>query len=211
MKQKVFNLMVLDESGSMGFIKDAAISGVNETIQTIRSAQRDMEDQEHYVSLMTFNSSKMNMVYDCQPIAEVRELKRSQFVPNECTPLYDAMGRSFNALLKKVTKEDRVLVTIITDGYENSSVEYTKESIGALVNALKAQGWIFVYIGANQDANVVGTSICINNTLNFEFSSEGTKEMMNEVNCRRRELYDRISSCDFSPEEENRGFFNRKK
>ena len=38
MKTKIFNLIIIDESGSMQSIKNAAIDSVNETIQTIRSA-----------------------------------------------------------------------------------------------------------------------------------------------------------------------------
>ena len=40
MKTRIFNLIIIDESGSMQSIKGAAIDSVNETIQTIRSAQK---------------------------------------------------------------------------------------------------------------------------------------------------------------------------
>lgn len=59
MKTKIFNLIILDESGSMESIKQQAITGVNETIQTIRNAQKQHEEQEHYVSLVSFNSSSV--------------------------------------------------------------------------------------------------------------------------------------------------------
>ena len=36
MKTKIFNLIIIDESGSMQSIKKEAIDSVNETIQTIR-------------------------------------------------------------------------------------------------------------------------------------------------------------------------------
>ena len=48
MKQRVFNLIILDESGSMSSIERQAIDGVNETVQTIRAAQKKHEEQEHY-------------------------------------------------------------------------------------------------------------------------------------------------------------------
>lgn len=56
MKQRVSNLIILDESGSMGSIEQQAINGVNETMQTIRSAQKKHEEQEHYVTFVSFNS-----------------------------------------------------------------------------------------------------------------------------------------------------------
>ena len=46
MKQKIYNLIVLDASGSMYDIENEAIAGVVETIQTIRVAQEENENQE---------------------------------------------------------------------------------------------------------------------------------------------------------------------
>jgi hypothetical protein len=47
-KLRVYNLVILDKSGSMSSIANAAISGFNETVGGIRSAQeRFRETQEH--------------------------------------------------------------------------------------------------------------------------------------------------------------------
>ena len=62
------------------------------------------------------------------------------------------MGLSFNALCELVRDGDHVLVTVITDGYENASHVYTAEMIKELVDSLTAHGWVFTYIGANQDS-----------------------------------------------------------
>ena len=136
MKTRIFNLIIIDESGSMQSIKTAAIDSVNETIQTIRSAQKKREDQEHYVSLVTFNDD-VKTVYECVPVDEVKELTAETYQPDCCTALYDAMGISLNALRKKVAEDDKVLVTVVTDGYENASKEYSGKAIKALVDELK--------------------------------------------------------------------------
>ena len=47
MKTKIFNLIILDESGSMIGIKKEAINNVNESLQTILKAQKENPDQEH--------------------------------------------------------------------------------------------------------------------------------------------------------------------
>lgn len=39
--QRVFNLIILDESGSMAAIAMPAVVGLNETFQTIRAAQKE--------------------------------------------------------------------------------------------------------------------------------------------------------------------------
>lgn len=41
----IYNLIILDESGSMTSIYEQALGGANETIQTIRAAQASADDQ----------------------------------------------------------------------------------------------------------------------------------------------------------------------
>ena len=135
MKTRIFNLIIIDESGSMQSIKTAAIDSVNETIQTIRSAQKKHEEQEHYVSLVTFNDD-VKTIYECVPVKEVEELTAETYQPKCCTALYDAMGMSLNDLRPKVAESDRVLVTVITDGEENSSKEFTGKAIKAVGDEL---------------------------------------------------------------------------
>ena len=120
MKTRIFNLIIIDESGSMQSIKKEAIDSVNETIQTIRSAQKKHERQEHYVSLVTFNDN-VKTIYECVAVNDVDELTPDTYQPDCCTALYDAMGISLNSLRKKVADDDKVLVTVVTDGYENAS------------------------------------------------------------------------------------------
>lgn len=206
MKTIIFNLIIIDESGSMQSIKTAAIDSVNETIQTIGSAQRNHDDQEHYVSLVTFNNN-VKTVYECVPVDEVKELTTTTYRPRCSTALYDAMGMSLNALRAKVAKEDKVLVTVVTDGYENASVEYSGTAIKALVEELKTQGWIFAYIGANQDVEEVAAKISISNTLSFKATMAGVKGMSDIVSSSRSRLYSDMSDEDFNADEANKKFF----
>ena len=207
MKTRIFNLIIIDESGSMQSIKKEAIDSVNETVQTIRSAQKKHEDQEHYVSLVTFNDD-VKTIYECVPVDEVKELTNETYRPDCCTALYDAMGISLNSLRKKVAEYDKVLVTVVTDGYENSSKEYSGKAIKALVDELKAKGWVFAYIGANQDVEAVATTISITNVMNFETTSVGTQVMTDRVNRSRERLYCCMAKPDFSAVEANENFFD---
>jgi hypothetical protein len=119
------------------------------------------------------------------------------------------MGISLNRLRKKVAEDDKVLVTIVTDGYENASKEYSGKAIKALVDELKGKGWIFAYIGANQDVEAVAATISITNVMNFEATCEGTGAMSERLSKARQGFYGRLSrQTSFSAEDENKGFFN---
>ncbi len=210
MKTRIFNLIIIDESGSMQSIKKEAIDSVNETIQTIRSAQKKHEEQEHYVSLVTFNDD-VKTAYECVPVDEVKELTEKTYQPDCCTALYDAMGISLNALRKKVAEDDKVLVTVVTDGEENSSKEYSGKAIKALIDELKAKGWVFAYIGADQDVEAVAATISITNSWRFRATSAGVHEMAGIVSRSRERLYSCMAAPDFDAEEANENFFDKGK
>lgn len=208
MKTKIFNLIILDESGSMSVIKQQAINGLNETIQTIRSAQDKHEGQEHYLSLVTFNGDAIKIIYQCTPVSNVKEMVPSQYMPNCSTPLYDAIGTALNELRPKVAPDDKVLVTVITDGEENSSVEYSGKTIKTMIEELKEAGWVFVYIGANQDVEKVAGTISVTNIMSFNASPEGTEAMMAHVNKKRMSFFDRLEINKTSAADENEHFFD---
>ncbi|MBQ0081222.1 MAG: VWA domain-containing protein [Alistipes sp.] len=188
MKTKVFNLIILDESGSMSCIERQALNGLNETLQTIRKAQERFPEQEQLVSIVPFESQNIRLLRDKVSIKEVNDLRADEYNPGACTPLYDAIGFGINSIKNAVSDDDSVLVTIITDGEENCSREYNGRAIATLIDKLKKKGWMFTYIGANQDALQVAMTINITNALNFVQDDEGTKEMF-EKERRSRERY----------------------
>jgi hypothetical protein len=177
--KSIINLMILDASGSMESIYNQALSGVNETIQTIRMGKKEHPEFGQSLTLASFNSGKnyLNVKYSATPIDEVKEITKEDYIACGCTALYDAMGEMISELKRKVTPEDRVLVTVITDGYENASIHWNGPQIKSLVEELRHEGWTFTYIGANQDVEAVAGSMGIRNTLSFDTTDEGTKEM----------------------------------
>lgn len=207
MKTKIFNLIIIDESGSMQSIKQQAIDSVNETIQSIRAAEQKYDDQEHYVSLVTFNNN-VTTVYDCVQVAQVEELTAERYTPSCCTALYDAIGMSTHLLRRKVTDGDKVLVTVVTDGYENASKEYSGQAIKALVDELKSKGWVFAYIGANHDVESVAATISITNVMNFEASKDGAQYMSRRVADSRSRWFEKISRGVSHAVEDNSDFFS---
>ena len=48
MEGKIYNLIIIDASGSMESIYRQALTGLNETIQTIKKAQKEMPEMEQW-------------------------------------------------------------------------------------------------------------------------------------------------------------------
>ena len=193
MVQKIFNLIVLDASGSMYSIRNEAVAGVVETVQTIRTAQKENTDQEHMLSLVVFNGASIATVYDRMPITKVPDLDANDYQPMHNTPLYDAMGNAITNLQRYINEEDNVLVTVITDGYENFSVEWNHQRIYQLVEDLKKKNWLFTYIGANQDALKVAKGMGIDHSMNYRSDAEGTKAMFRKELRSRKSFYDKLA------------------
>ncbi len=196
-KTQVFNVIILDRSGSMECIRQAAVEGFNETLAGIRKAQEKFADtQEHFVSLVTFCNCETKHVFDKTPVAKADPLKMEDYQPCCTTPLYDAMGVTLTAMRRHVKEIDDsvVVVTIITDGMENASHEYNGKTIKELVERLRGEGWTFTYMGANQDSVEVAMKLSIRNSRNFAYSNEGTRASMEKDSCTRMNFFSRLSS-----------------
>lgn len=207
---RIHNLIILDESGSMSDIYQPALSGVNETLRTIRGAQKEHDSQTHFVTLIAFDSNHYNQIYCNTPADKAIDITPNQYRPGGCTPLFDAMGRAINEMRPKVEKGDVVLVTVITDGYENSSLEYDGKAIKSLVEAMKKEDWVFTYIGANQDVEAVAESLAINNHLEFTADDESTKAMF-EKECRSRKRFFGNLNADVSISALSSNYFDEDK
>ena len=176
----VYNVIILDESGSMSSIYAETIQSMNEVINGIRKNQEDHPEQHHYVTIVTFEGDGVKGVKtrrDRIPVGAIQDFTKKDYRPGGCTPLYDAMGKTLNELEGLVHEDDRVFATVITDGYENSSREYSGRTVKALVARLREKGWILAYIGANQDAVEVARDLHIDNALNYDATPTGVEEM----------------------------------
>ena len=151
--------LILDESGSMGSCKQETINGFNEYIQSLR--------KQNVKFALTKFSDDCKIVYNAKDIKDVKELNEVDYQPNGMTALYDAIGNT----ISMVKSEDKVLIVILTDGDENASEEYKKETIAKLIKEKEKKGWTFVYLGANQDAMLNAEKFGLRcNTMGFSTS-----------------------------------------
>ncbi len=193
-KHQVHNLIILDESGSMDSIKKPIISGFNELVQSVKGIEKQFPEQEHYITFVTFNSEGRKVIHFMDPVAKLKKINSATYKPDALTPLFDAMGISINSIRHAINKQTdyNVLVTVLTDGLENSSKEYTGSAIKKLVEELKNEGWTFTYIGTDHDVETIATSISITNVMYFEKDSGGVKDMFVKERTARANYSQRI-------------------
>ena len=100
-KTKVYNVIIMNRSGSMWDIQKPAIMGYNEVLGGVKAAANKFSDtQEQFFTLVLFDSASIDEVYWNAPAADAAILTEETYVPGACTPLYDAMGRTLNKLEK---------------------------------------------------------------------------------------------------------------
>ena len=192
MSTQIHNLIILDESGSMGTVLEPTISGFNELIQNIGHAAEKFPEQTHRLSFITFNSSGIKWMTENSSATGMNPLKRQNYKPSYGTPLYDAIGHACNKLRTWLTPETRVLVSILTDGYENASTEFSRQQIAGLVEALEEDGWTFTYMGTDQDVKKASLEINIKNSMHFSKSGIGLKRLFEEEKNKRDVYYQKI-------------------
>lgn len=187
--KRVFNLVIVDESGSMSIIRKEALAGINETVETVKKAQTLHKDLEQRLTLLTFDSTHMRLFFDNVSARRAHKLGLRDYNPGGATPLYDAIGMGIAKINAQTAPDDSVLVTIITDGEENCSREYTLSMVKNLIRKLKKQNWTFTFIGTdNLDVEGMAASMGIDNHLQFTQDEEGTREMFRQER-RSRERY----------------------
>lgn len=150
---------VLDRSGSMASTVGGTISGYNEFLNGLRADPAT----EYTISLIQFDSvvkgAELTISYEDKPLAEISDLTAKDYQPRGSTPLYDAIGE---CIRRTESKGRAIIVLVITDGQENASIEFTKDSVKALITAKEKEGWTFSFLGANIDSYSVASSIGVN-------------------------------------------------
>lgn len=186
MARKIHNLIILDRSGSMSTMRNEAIASVNETIGTIQAFIKQNPESEQTITLIAFCGCNQSYIFDMEPAHTVEKISEKDYQPCCNTPLYDTIGNSCSRLHKVIDGDDvAVSVTIITDGYENSSREWNHQAVKSLIERYKKEGWLFAYIGADHDVESVSFSLSIDNKMRFEKSTRGFHDMaVNESRAR---------------------------
>lgn len=190
---------VLDSSGSMSGPKHAnAIKGINTGIKSLR---KDKEPVEYTYTLCDF-ADDLRFPYVCRTLSSIPEITGAT---RGSTALFDAIGTTIKHIKQNIKKGEKVLVNIYTDGQENASRNYTKETIAESIKSLSIEGWTFTFIGTPSDVLYVQKYLHIDesNTLEYDGSARGLEESFMQTNSARSAYSKKVAKG----EDTSRGFY----
>lgn len=155
---------LLDRSGSMEPLREAAITAFNDFLRVQLDVPGDAR-----LTLVQFDDA-YEVPVAALPVQEVPQLTAATYEPRGSTALLDAIGRTildFDRRLAGVAdRPGKVIFAIFTDGFENASREFTAARIGDLIRQRREQqDWEFLFLAANQDAIATAAALHMDTSL----------------------------------------------
>ena len=188
---------IIDRSGSMESLRSDAVGGMNAFIET----QKAVPGEANF-TLIFFNHG-YQVIHDAQPLHAVQPIAEADYVPQGMTALLDAVGRAIDDLGNRLaqTPEDQrpenVIIAILTDGLENSSKDYSRAKVAAMIkHQQEAYSWEFQFLGVEIDAFGEGQSLNIPaaNIQNIPRTKEGQQQAYQSMSARATNIRTRKSS-----------------
>lgn len=175
-------LVLVDESGSMSGKEEAVVSGVNEFLGRFKESEGKVRATVGWFDSAGFgvNEPRTRFKIKTKNVKKVDPLDASDYRPRGMTPLNDAIIDTINLADKEQKKGEGVFIVILTDGIENAS-ETSAEDVAKAIKKREKDGWAFLYLGANQNADKVAANIGLakkGQALTFNASKLGTSNAL---------------------------------
>src|SRR4030081_12162 len=165
-------IAILDMSGSMQGREVETRGGFN---AFVASAQQDQGGAGGTITLsLTCFDTGVGPGYPPPPTPGqgVEPIGSKEYTPRGMTALLDAIGLTLSPL--RFPKDEKIMVIITTDGMENSSHEWTPESVKKLITEKEQLGWEFLFLGVGLDAFAASKTFASEAMLNATISTPGT-------------------------------------
>jgi uncharacterized protein YegL len=193
-QEPIHLIQVLDCSASMGW--QQKITTANNAINT---NFKELADGNYVCSLVHF-SSHHDIITDFveQPIKNVKPIN---YKSRGNTALWDAIGQAF----KLVKKDQKVIMSIYTDGEENDSKEFTVSKIKELISSNK--NVTFTFIGTDKDVLDIQDKLGIDesNTLSYDGTAAGLEKSLKV----QRVATENYAKRSMSGQDVSKGFYKR--
>ena len=172
MKNNTIELVfILDKSGSMYGLEKDTIGGFNAMIKE--------QTSEHCRVTTVLFDTDYTLLHDREDIKNIRDIDENDYIVGGCTALYDAIGKTIITVAKTQKhspankRAKKVLFVIITDGEENSSIEFTQKTIQKLIEQQrKKYDWEFIFLAANIDAAETAQQLGIDADYSADFIAD---------------------------------------
>lgn len=144
---------LLDRSGSMAGTFRETLAGYNQFLKE----QKQASGKATFTLVQFATNTEIGKTLD---IREVENLSRATYSPTGSSTAYlDALGKTINATGERLAKmpesqrPEKVIMVVMTDGFENASREFTKSTLADMIKHQESvYNWQFVFLGANFDA-----------------------------------------------------------
>lgn len=179
-------VFILDRSGSMGGLEQDTIGGFNSLIE-----KQKAQEGECLVTTVLFDN-ELEVLHDRLPLSEIKPLTGEDYWVCGCTALIDAIGTQLDHIGKihrysrKEDVPENTMFVIITDGQENASRRYSSSEVKKCIERRReADGWEFLFIGANIDAVETAKHFGIDEerAVNYHADKMGTRVVYDAVAC----------------------------
>lgn len=170
-------ILIVDRSGSMSSIAADMEGGLRTMV-----AEQAKEPGECVITYVRFDN-QYEVVFVAKPAAEV-ELADLKIEPRGSTALLDAMAQTIDeaghrfAAMPEAARPSKVMLIVVTDGAENASKVHTHQSVMERVKRQReVYKWEVAFLGANQDAIAVGSTLGVApaSAMTFEASGDGSR------------------------------------
>ena len=180
MKDLAELIIIIDRSGSMHGLEKDVIGGFNSLIEDQK------KEGETLVTTIFFNQD-LKFVYEQVDINTIKPLDGRSYIPSGCTALLDAIGNAIcfikekHSKLKEEELPAHTIFSIMTDGLENASKEFSYHKIKEMIEFQTKCGWDFIFQAANIDTIAEAGRLGIDRRMasSFECTSHGIYKSMN--------------------------------
>jgi|TARA_R110000824_G_scaffold106610_15_gene252096 Mg-chelatase subunit ChlD len=174
--KKVTNVIVVDASSSMSSKAEEVRDGLKSLLKDIRKDMKKNKGEAKIRTIVTqfAGAGTFKVLLDTSKRKKVTYDSAENYKPSGMTALFDAIGQSFAMVGKK---QDGVFVSILTDGDENDSKEFTREDVQKIFKKVDKKNWGLTFMGTTQGAVEAAVSLGIkrSNTLQYSNDIQGTK------------------------------------
>jgi len=189
---------VMDNSGSMVSFGDETFQSFESLVKDAQKAAKE-SGTDFKLTLVTCGNaarfickstlgSEIAFGNDDDEVKKVAKviLNKDDFRPAGMTSLHDAICMLINHQ-KEIGDVENVIMTVISDGFENNSKEYNINNVRDLSSEMQEKNkWKIVYLGANQDSyntaqDTFGLKPLVGCCSNFAPTAAGMNDIMSSL------------------------------